>query len=948
VALTRTTSESIISVLAASVATETPRLIVLSAPAGYGKNAFLRAYERYAGTLNSCDLAVEPESADLARPVLDALIAEDRRRATRFAVDRLAWRADTIAAGSRMTLRREWPIGDDRQLFAVRDVGGRLATPAGMDLFVELVASLPPARTLAVTTRAPLPPAVQNVVGRERAVSLAAEHLALSREAVIDLAIAAGQRPAVGDAIWELAGGWPLVSRLLVRLDIPENGLDETLEAAGVLPKETLLTFAVHRTIASLHALVREALVVAVLLSGATHAQLVRVLGDACDDIVFARLATLPFVVMVGERAVVHSEIAGVLRSRFSSIVKVLYERTLNVLTGEGAYVEAARVALQGGDVERAAAMIDAAPPYTAAPVPLSEYERIIDRLDRSLITRYPNVWIATIPYRSFAVDRRTFVREAETVYYCLPAAAGGDQRAAALMLLASAYFNAGRLVDADRLIEEGLRGFASAPSRVRASLLNMSAWLHGMEGRFTHARAIAEEAAGMWRSSFGENQTLHYIDMHEAAYRGQNERVVVIIDELLRRLENDVLPLHRANTATNGAVVTWANGDDESFQRYVAVLEDAMTPGLERGFAPIIDAARGRPIELDDGYPWPVLAAVAQLFRLENVANGPTDALDAARAAARAADERRDPYTGILAHVALYVLDGGSRAEHAAVLQALAAAVESEELHAAIAALLRGEPAGMLERFIRLRVLRERQSNVPRLTLKLLAGCMLRDGVPVRLSDKEFELLALLGSSHAALSRDRIGEAIWDHLDPEEWPNNLKVTVSRLRSKVGLRDAVVLVDGRYRLSPVVDVDLRRAESVVRESASGGLDDGRRDELRAVLTAYASGTVGRYDRYPWVQPLLARVTEVVCDAGAILAADALARKEYDDALRYAGEIEAIDPFNESACETMIRVFNARGDASAARRVLRRYTEALANELGATPSSRLVELVRSGL
>ncbi len=942
----RMTAESRISALAASVAAAAPRLIVLSAPAGYGKGAFARAYEPHAGTLTCCDLPTGPQSSDLARPVLDALVARDGRRAARFAVDRLAWRA-SAAAGSRMTLRREWPLCDELELFAVRDVSGALATPAGVDFFAELVASLPAARTLVVTSRAPLPPALQNIVSRERAVTLGPERLALSRDDAIELARAAGHPARIGDAVYELAGGWPLTTRLFVRLETLEDRLDDTLEAVRALPTDLLLVFAAHRTIASLPAVVREALVVTALLRGATHSQLVRVLGDACDDVVFARLADLPFVVVAGARVIVHSEITDVLRARFGSLVKTMYERTLNVLTGEGAYIDAARVAHDGGDVERAAAIIDAAPPYTAAPVPLAEYERIIDRLERSLITRFPNVWIATIPYRSFAVDRRTFVREAETVYYCLPAAAGADQRAAALMLLTSAYFNTGRLRETDQLIDDALRGFARAPSRARASLLNMSAWLHGMEGRFARARSLAEEAASTWRSEFGENQTLHYIDMHEAAYRGQNERVVVIVDELLRRLESDELPLHRANTATNGAVVTWANGDDEGFQRYVAVLEETMTPGLERGFAPIIDAARGRASELDDGYPWPVLGAVAQLFRLGTAANSAADALAAARAAAHGADERGDPYTGILAHAALYVLDENARAREAAILQALVAPVESDEMRAAVAALVRGEPAGILEPFIRRRVLRERRSDVPRLRLELLAGRVVRDDVPVRLSDKEFELLALLGSSHAALSRSRIGEALWDHLDPEEWPNNLKVTLSRLRGKLEMRDAILLVDGRYRLSPVIDVDLRRAESVVRESAGGRLDEGKRDELRVILTAFASGAVGRYDRFPWAQPLLARVMDMACGAGATLAADALDRKQYDEALRHAAEIQAIEPFNEAACETIVRVLNARGDVDAARREVRRYTVALASELGATPSRHLVELVQTG-
>jgi DNA-binding SARP family transcriptional activator len=927
-------------VLAASIADRAPRVLVLSAPAGYRKGALLRAYAERAGPLLTCYL---PPGADLARAVLDALVAGDRSRAARSAADRLAQRPEAAAANSREALRREWPLAERAALFALRDVSGQLATPGGADLFEELVAALPGSRTLAVSTRTPLPPALAQIVERERSMTVGIADLALSAQDVDELARRAGLPADAAAAIYDVAAGWPLVSRLLVGL-LPHDSREEILEAAAALAPDSMLAFAAHRTIARLPEPVREALVVAMLLHGASHVELVRVLGDACDDLVFARLSSLPFVEPDGERVIVHPEISALLRTRFESLIKALYERTLHVLTGDGAYVAAARVALDGGDGTRAAAIIDAAPPYTSAPVPLGEYERIIDRIDGDLITRFPNVWIATIPYRTFHVERAAFVREAETVYYCLPHGTRPELRAAALMLLASAYANIGRTEEANGLVDEALRGFAAASSPARVSVLNFAASLRGIEGRFSLARALAGEAAGISRHSFGEDQTLHYIDMHEAAFKGKNDRVVVIVDELLRRLEPGELPLHRANAATNGALVTWVNGDDESFQRYIATLADTLTPGIERGFAPMIDAARGRAAPFDARFPGPLLAAVGHLYRL-GWTESAADALEAARAAVSAADERRDPYVQIVAHTALYVLDEPVRAREAATLEAIVASVESTEMQDAVRALVRGKPAGILEAYVRRRVLRERPQTPPRTVVELFAGRVTRDSQPIRFSDKEFELLALLASSHGALSRDRIGEALWDHLDPEEWPNNLKVTTSRIRTKLAMRDGIVVADGRYRLSPMIDVDLRRAETVVRESDGGALDDRKRGELRAIVAAYRSGAVGRYDRFPWVQPLLARIDDLLCTAGTALAGDAFANGRFDEAVAHASEIAAIDPFNETVCEVTMRVLAARGDLDGARRELRRYAASLADELGAAPSARLTALAR---
>jgi DNA-binding SARP family transcriptional activator len=943
--VTRKTRESTIGRLAARVASGDPRVIVLAAPAGYGKGSFLRDYATRVGPLLTCTLP-EPGKGDASRVILDALVAEDTHRVRRSAADRLAQRTESASSNSRAALRREWPVPGGGQLFVLRDVAGALSTPAGADLFAELVAALPEGRVLAISARAALAPALAQIAARADATALTAAELALTPEATVEVALDAGLPVGDGAAIYGLAGGWPLVSRLIARLLHEGEQLVELAEAVELLDAPAVLGFVAHRTVARLDDVTRDALIVTTLLREASHRDLIRILGDAYDDLGFARLAGLPFVMSAGDRIAVHPEVGAMLDARFAHLFTALYERTLGALTGDGRYVDAAQIALERGDVARAASIIDAAPSYTDAVVPLAEYERIIDRLDRKVLTRYPNLWIATIPYRSYAVDRTTHLHEAETVYYCLPSRSTPEQRALALMPLASAYWNVGRLGEVRRLLTEALEGFARESPSARASLLNFTAWLDGMDGRFARARELASEASSLAHAAFAENQTLHYIDMHEAAYRGQHDRLLAIVDESLRR--TDDLPAFRANVALNGALFAWVNGDDEAFFRYVSIIETTLTPGLERGFAPVVDAARGLTIDTNDEYVWPVIRAVAQLFRLGNAPDA-TAALDAARQAAHGADGRGDPYTQILAYAALHVLQtGAARAEAGAKLAAVVAPVEGDEMRAAVGALLKGGPAGILELFVRRRVLRERSDATPsRFVVELLAGRVTRDGAAVRLSDKEFELLALLGSTHGPVSRDRIGEALWDHLDPEEWPNNLKVTLSRLRSKLGMRDAVMATDARYSLSPLIDVDLRRAETLVRECAAERLDDTKRRELESILTAFASGGVDRYDRFTWVQPLQARMNDLLCRAGAVLAGDALAGERWSEALRYAADVTAIDALNEDACTTTLRVLLERGDVDAARREFRRYAASLAHELGATPSQHLAELVRAG-
>lgn len=922
------------------------RVVAVSAPAGYGKGTLLRQIAPGQGSVLLCDLERSSPGTDLVRPVLDALTGDDASMALASAADRLAQRREHAVVASRDGLRRLWPMEGPPQLFILRDAEAAVATPAGLDLIGELVASLPPNRTLAISTRTPLPRALQQALSAQSMVSLGAADLALSLDAVRELGAKCGVADECVRAIHEATRGWPLVSRLVLQLCNGQRG-DELLPALRSVPYESQLDFAAHRTVAALDEPLRNAVIVTMLLSATAHPEILRVLGEEYDDALFARLRSLPFIVRDHERVIVHPAVAGLLRSRFPALVKRLYDRTLSVLTGEGAYVRAANVALASADVASAAAIIDAAPPYTAAPVPLREYERIIERIGDEDLTRFPNVWIATIPYRTFAVDRATFVREAESVYFCLPPSAGADQRAAAVMLLSSAYANVGRIEASDALVTEALDGFARTNVRVRASLLNFSASLKGIEGRFVLARRLAQEAAELSRDAFGENQTLHYIEAHEAAYRGRYDRVVAIFDELLRRRRREGLPLYLAHTATNAAFVAWVNGDDDRFQRYVDGLEECLTPGLQRGFAAVVDAARGRAMRIEPGFPWPVVAAIAHLFQLGNAPPG-ANRLEICGAAVFAADERRDPYVQVIAHAARYCLDPAHRAGDAAVLRSILAPVESPELREAVEELLAGRPAGILERFVRSRIVREHVRASTAFVIELLGGRVTRNGEPLRLSDKEFELMALLASSHAPLTRDRIGEALWNHLDPEEWPNNLKVTLSRIRAKLGMRDCVTLTDCRYRLAPSIDVDVRRTEDVLRARRSGErLPEETVHSLSLALSAFSTGAVNRFDRYSWAHGVVARLNDVACSAGIALARDALARGAHAEALSYGRAVAEIDPLNEESCEVILRALAGCGQADAARRELRRYAAALRRELGAEPSSRLAEFTRAG-
>jgi DNA-binding SARP family transcriptional activator len=925
--------------LAISLVAAVPRVLIVVAPPGYGKLMFASTIAAGTGAYRYCKLPAEPDNA--AQTILDALVAADPPRAARLAVDRLARRQLRGTTHARESLRREWPDSGTAGAFVLHDSAGVFSTQTGADIFGELVRTSPASRALILCTRTTLPPALDAVLPAAGSMTLTRDDLALSRRSVLAMAQNAGLGAALASEIFTSVHGWPMITKLLIE-NCRTHPEERTVDHLAILSSDKIFDFVVHTSIAHLSIRVREALTVASFFPDAGYLDLVRILGPECDDAVFERVASLPYVARDGDRIRVHVEIGRLLRERFSLPVRALYDQTVTVLSRAGGHLTAARIALDAGDSIRAAEIIDAAPPFTAAPVPIGEYERVIERIDPELITRFPNLWVATISYRAFAIEPATYIREAETIYFCLQSGVSSDQRAAVLMMLASAYANVNRGADADELVAEALRGFASEGS-ARAALLNFCASLRGIDGRFSEARALAQEASEIARDSFGTNQTLHYIEAHEAAFRGRQDRLVVIYDELMQRRGRVEPPLYFAYVAMNGAWFSWANGDDDAFTRYQTAFEDAITPAIEAALARLIDYSRGRSARTEEYRGWPLYAAMAELYRLA-AARSHEEALDAARAAVAAADQRGAPYTRTLAHVARYIVDEAARPTEAAVLAEIASKVESSEWRDAIQNIIAGRPAGILEPFVRRRVLRERERTEPMLVVELLAGRVTRGGAEIRLREKEFELVALLASNRGSLSRDEIGEALWEHLDVPEWSNNLKVTLYRIRKALGTREITLTEGSRHRLAPSIDVDLRRAETLVRSVTGAQLDEPVRASLRSMLESYRDGTVARYERFSWSHTLVARLNDLACTCGTTLATDALQHGGFEEALAYAAQVRGVDHLNEKACEITIRALQAQGDVDAARREFQRHAAALARELATTPSASLADLV----
>ncbi len=186
-----------------------PRVVVLAAPAGYGKSTFVRGYARTFARAAFCDCAHARDGDGLARAIVDALAGESAELALDVARARLA---QGRAAQAQLELAADfWSRAGGRELFAFENADALRDVAGAHELLERLALGSPPERVLAFCTRRPLPVAFSRAIGRERVVTIGPDELRLGADAVAELAGAygVGERQArESSPAWARAGRW--------------------------------------------------------------------------------------------------------------------------------------------------------------------------------------------------------------------------------------------------------------------------------------------------------------------------------------------------------------------------------------------------------------------------------------------------------------------------------------------------------------------------------------------------------------------------------------------------------------------------------------------------------------------------------------------------------------------------------------------------------------------
>src|SRR5262245_60549921 len=250
-------------------------------------------------------------------------------------------------------------------------------------------------------------------------------------------------------------------------------------------------------------------------------------------------------------------------------------------------------------------------------------------------------------------------------------------------------------------------------------------------------------------------------------------------------------------------------------------------------------------------------------------------------------------------------------------------------------------------------RVLQPRVSLLGRVSLETDWGVVDEARFPGRQGRLLFAYL--VAERGRAVPRDELAEALWADAPPPTWDKALTGIVSKLRallSDQGVDGASALTAafGCYRLELPEGtwVDVLAAATAADEAAAalaaGDLDKAKDDAALAeslLLEPFLPGEDG-----PWVEQKRRELADVRARAFAVLADASLRSGDADEAVKWAEQAIALEPFRETGYRRLMDARVAAGDRAEALRVYERCRRLLADELGAYPSPETQSIYRT--
>ena len=206
----------------------------------------------------------------------------------------------------------------------------------------------------------------------------------------------------------------------------------------------------------------------------------------------------------------------------------------------------------------------------------------------------------------------------------------------------------------------------------------------------------------------------------------------------------------------------------------------------------------------------------------------------------------------------------------------------------------------------------------------------------------------------HRRVAKDILIDEFWRDEDIASIEKNFHPTISHIRKALNSRQPlkqnfIVFRDGAYQLNPEYSyfIDSEEFANFIAEAekAKRDKDDAAlRTNLESAYGLYRGDFMdGSYDDWAEEQRLYYR--EQFSRVLNGLAKLSVAEKHWTDALKYAGEILAIDPYREDLHRLTMKVLAAQSKPAAVKKHYEQMQRQLKDELGIDPSAETRKLYK---
>jgi SARP family transcriptional regulator, regulator of embCAB operon len=204
--------------------------------------------------------------------------------------------------------------------------------------------------------------------------------------------------------------------------------------------------------------------------------------------------------------------------------------------------------------------------------------------------------------------------------------------------------------------------------------------------------------------------------------------------------------------------------------------------------------------------------------------------------------------------------------------------------------------------------------------------------------------VLAYLALHRHAISRPDLADVVWPDTLTASWERDLSAVVSKVRTAldtVGLGSMLLGAQGAYELRLPADsrVDVEDAVRFVEDAAAAWRAGDRDATVPAAFTAahLARRPFLPAERGLWIERRRDELRATLLRSLDLLVQSLTGGPFEEDAIRYASEALAVDPYRETTYVQLMRLHMGRGNRAAALRAYERCRVILADELGVTPS-----------